>query len=145
MSNKKQTPKPAAPKNTSATEKPVNPADVLATGAAQAASPAMASEGPAKQPDGNEGKLPPAGEGPAASSGESSAAPAEGNALSPIAVEALVVTSEIEGFRRAGRAWSRTPTTVPIAELSEEQIVALEQESLLQVVYVAASTEKVAG
>lgn len=56
-----------------------------------------------------------------------------------------MVVSEVEGFRRAGRAWSRAPITVPIDELSEAQILALEQEPLLAVVYVAAGIEKVAG
>lgn len=134
MSAKTKAQKTAAPKNTSATEKPVNPADVSAMAGAQAPAQAATTEGPAKQPDGNEGNIPPAGEGPASD-----------KALDEAVVEAIVVTSEIEGFRRAGRAWSRTPTTVPIDELSEEQIMALEQESLLQVAYVVASTEKVAG
>lgn len=117
--------KTAAPKNTSATESPVNPADVLAAGAAQAAPQASAPEGPATQPDGNEGNLPPTGEA--------------------LVAEAIMVVSEVEGFRRAGRAWSRTPITVPIDELSEAQILALEQEPLLAVVYVAAGVKKVAG
>lgn len=126
--------KTAASKDTSATEKPVNPADVLATEAAQAASPASAPEGPAIQPDGDEGNLPLSGEPPAVSP-----------PLDDLVVEAIMVVSEVEGFRRAGRAWSRTPITVPVDELSEEQIAALEREPLLAVVYVAAGLEKVAA
>ncbi len=126
--------KSTAPTNTSATETPVNPADVLAAGAAQAAPQASAPEGPATQPDGNEGSLPPTGESTAAD-----------QRLDELVVEAITVVSEVEGFRRAGRAWSRTPITVPIDELSEAQILALEQEPLLAVVYVAAGVEKVAG
>lgn len=126
--------KTAASKDTSATEKPVNPADVLAAGAAQAAPQASAPEGPATKPDGNEVNPPPTGESPAAD-----------QRLDDPVVEAITVVSEVEGFRRAGRAWSRTPITVPIDELSEAQILALEQEPLLAVVYVAAGVEKVAG
>ena len=126
--------KATAPKNTSATETPVDPADVLATGAAQAAPQASAPEGPATQPDGNEGNSPLTGESPAA-----------GQPLDELVVEAVTVVSEVEGFRRAGRAWSRTPITVPIDELSEAQIMALEQEPLLAVAYVAGGVEKVAG
>lgn len=126
--------KTTAPKNTSATETPVNPADVLAAGAAQAAPQASAPEGPATQPDGNEGNPPPTGEVPVAD-----------QRLDDPVAQAITVVSEVEGFRRAGRAWSRTPITVPIDELSEAQILALEQEPLLAVVYVAAGVEKVAG
>lgn len=130
--------KTAAPKNTSATETPVNPADVSAAEAAQAASQANTTEGPANQPDGNEGDRPL----PGGSQGADLSLP---ELTAKNVAGAVIVTSEVEGFRRAGRTWSRTPTTVPIDALSEEQIMALEQEPLLAVVYVAAGVEKVAG
>lgn len=140
MSKKPTAPKTTAPKtttqNTSATEAPVKPADVSAAEAAQAASQAAATEGPANQPDGSEGNLPP----PGAAQGAGSE-----SKLPELVVEAVTITSEVEGFRRAGRAWSRTPTTVQIDELSEEQLKALESEPLLQVVYVVASNEKVSA
>ena len=139
MSKKSPAPKkPPAPKNTSATETPVNPADVLAAGAAQAAPQASAPEGPATQPDGNEGNLPL----PGGSQGADLSLP---ELTAKNVAGAVIVTSEVEGFRRAGRAWSRTPITLSIDELSEAQIMALEQEPLLTVVYVAAGAEKVAG
>ena len=46
----------------------------------------------------------------------------------------LTVTAKREGFRRAGRAWSTTPQTVPIAELTEEQLDALRADPNLVVV-----------
>lgn len=120
--------------NTSATEAPVKPADVLAAEAAQAASQATATEGPANQPVGNVENLPPVGDDQVADA-----------KLRDLVIESVTVTSEVEGFRRGGRAWSRTPITIPFDELSEEQIIALEKEPLLQVVYVAAGEAKQAG
>lgn len=127
-------PKTAAPMNTSAPEAPVKPADVLAAEAAQAASQATTTEGPANQPDGNVENLPPMGD-----------AQGDGSALPNIVIDSVTVTSAADGFRRAGRAWSRTPTTVPLDELGEEQIIALEKEPLLLVVYNAAGEEKQVG
>ena len=47
--------------------------------------------------------------------------------------ETLVVTSAVEGFRRAGRAWSKTPTEVAAADFDEAGLAALEAEPLLTV------------
>ena len=46
---------------------------------------------------------------------------------------ALTVTSRREGFRRAGRAWSTTPVTVPVVEFTEDEIVALGRDPMLVV------------
>ncbi|MFO1351912.1 MAG: HI1506-related protein [Gammaproteobacteria bacterium] len=43
----------------------------------------------------------------------------------------LRVIAKREGFRRAGRAWSQTPTVVDIAEFTPEQLQQLEDEALL--------------
>lgn len=46
-------------------------------------------------------------------------------------VAGLRITARQAGFRRAGRAWSTTPTDVPAKELSKDQIAALRAESNL--------------
>lgn len=46
----------------------------------------------------------------------------------------LRITSAIDGFRRAGRAWSKTPIDVALADLTEEQIALLEAEPMLNIV-----------
>lgn len=52
-------------------------------------------------------------------------------------VAALIVTAKTEGFRRAGRAWSREPTRVEAGELTDDQVEALFAEPMLDVVGVA--------
>lgn len=55
----------------------------------------------------------------------------------PVA-ERMIVTARVHGFRRAGRAWSATPTEVPVAEFSAAELQALAAEPLLDVAFVAA-------
>ena len=50
-----------------------------------------------------------------------------------IKVPALSVASSREGFRRAGRAWSKEATVVKLSDLSKEQIVQIKDEVLLTV------------
>lgn len=45
----------------------------------------------------------------------------------------LRITAKREGFRRAGRAWSMTPTEVLLADLSEGEIALLKAETMLAV------------
>lgn len=45
----------------------------------------------------------------------------------------LKVTSSQDGFRRAGRAWSTTPTVIALSEFTEEQLAALKDEPMLSV------------
>ena len=45
----------------------------------------------------------------------------------------LRITAVREGFRRAGRAWSTTPTEVDATSFSAEQIAALNAEPMLVV------------
>lgn len=45
----------------------------------------------------------------------------------------LRITAKREGFRRAGRGWSKQPTDVPLADLSGEEITMLKAESMLTV------------
>lgn len=54
----------------------------------------------------------------------------------------LAVRALRDGFRRAGRAWSKEETTVPLDELSAAQIVALDTEPLLVVKRVTIVEEK---
>jgi hypothetical protein len=102
-------------------------ADVMATGAAPAAPQAATPVMPATPPE-DAAKLPP-----------------EGEIEQARKVTGVYVISRQEGFRRAGRAWSAQPTTVPVDELSEEQIEALVREPMLRVAFVADTDEKVAG
>lgn len=44
------------------------------------------------------------------------------------------VRSKQDGFRRAGIAWSVTPTFIASGELTEQQIDALQREPMLEVV-----------
>lgn len=57
----------------------------------------------------------------------------------------IIVTSAREGFRRAGRAWSKTPTTVAVADLGDAALTALEAEPMLRVERVTAAAAPVAG
>lgn len=54
----------------------------------------------------------------------------------------LTVRALRDGFRRAGRAWSKEETTVPLAEFDQEQVAALEAEPLLVVKRVTVAEEK---
>lgn len=54
----------------------------------------------------------------------------------------LAVRALRDGFRRAGRAWSKEETTVPLAEIDEAQVAALEAEPLLVVKRVTIVEEK---
>jgi hypothetical protein len=47
------------------------------------------------------------------------------------------VTAQVDGFRRAGRAWSREQTRVEISDLTDDQVEALFAERMLDVVGVA--------
>ncbi|MDA8254179.1 MAG: HI1506-related protein [Betaproteobacteria bacterium] len=64
-------------------------------------------------------------------------ADAEGATLStkgkPDPVIGLRIAAAREGFRRAGRAWSKTPIDVPLADLSDDQVAMLRAESMLTV------------
>lgn len=142
MAKKSTTPKTTP--NTSAPGKPETPADVSATVAAPDATPAdplPVVEG--EQLSREEQAIPPAGEG--VNGADEVTGDGAGDPLAALAVAAVIVTSEIEGFRRAGRSWSRTPTTVAFAELGDEAIAALLAEPLLQVTFVADGAEQVAG
>ena len=45
----------------------------------------------------------------------------------------LTIAAHREGFRRAGRAWSKAPVTVPAADFTKEQIAALRADPNLVV------------
>ena len=47
------------------------------------------------------------------------------------ATEGLEVISRVEGFRRGGRAWSTAVTVVSLANLSVEELEAIEAEPQL--------------
>ena len=122
-------------KNTSATASPVMQADVSSkeAGLAPASQEITQGAAPATPPE----------------SGSVGNSPLPGGdlvePLPPIGVTAIVVTSQREGFRRAGRAWSKQPVTVSIDEFSEAQIEALVAEPMLTVVFVGELAERTAG
>lgn len=118
--------------NTPAPATPEKPAEVLATVAAQAATQAITDPAPANSASDDQGEFPLVGE-------------SLGEPQDDLVAVAVIVTSRREGFRRAGRAWSKTPTTVPIDELSEDDLQKLHAEPLLSVAYLADVEEKVAG
>ena len=64
----------------------------------------------------------------------STGAPAAEPTQEQAAAGSLRITSAREGFRRAGRAWSATPTEVPLADLTAEQVAMLMAEPMLTVV-----------
>jgi sRNA-binding protein len=72
---------------------------------------------------------------PAAKANETKPA-AKANETKPAAkkVPALKVSSLREGFRRAGRAWTREAQTVKVSELTKGQIAQLKSEPMLAVV-----------
>ncbi len=57
----------------------------------------------------------------------------------------LQIISKRDGFRRAGHAFSSTPTLLDPADLKKEQIEALKAEPMLVVVEVDVKEEKPAG
>jgi len=56
-----------------------------------------------------------------------------GQTITPESTGGLEVTSTRDGFRRAGFAWSKKPTVVPCADLTQEQIDMLINEPALAV------------
>jgi len=48
-------------------------------------------------------------------------------------VQVLRVVAQREGFRRAGRPWTRAETVVPVEDLTAEQVEALQAEPRLKV------------
>lgn len=92
--------------------KPVNP---------KAAPPAPVADGPATHtPPEPEARSPAAVEG--------------GGAQADPVITHLLVTSRRDGFRRAGRPWSTTPTLVPIDEFTPGQILDLFAEPMFDTV-----------
>ena len=69
----------------------------------------------------------------------SAAPPAPPAKKSP--VKALSVASRVEGFRRAGRAWSKSEITVALADLTDEQVAQLKAEPLLTVTEIELAAE----
>ncbi len=61
----------------------------------------------------------------------------DGQGLEPMTV-AFEVTAKREGFRRAGRAWSKAPTRVEVADLTEAEQMAILSEPMLEVVALTA-------
>lgn len=61
-----------------------------------------------------------------------------------VTVPALSVVAAREGFRRAGRAWSKECIVVPLSELTEEQIEQIKNESVLTVTEVEIPAQEAA-
>lgn len=56
-------------------------------------------------------------------------------------VKALSVKSKVNGFRRAGRAWSTEATEVVLADLTADQVAQLKAEPLLTVTEIELAAE----
>lgn len=65
--------------------------------------------------------------------GASSKGQNESSKKSTAGTAGLEVISTRDGFRRAGFAWSKAPTRIPLSELIEAQIKMLKDEPLLAV------------
>ena len=72
---------------------------------------------------------------PSPNGGESTAA--EEKAVSGGVVTQLIVSAKAEGFRRAGRAWSKRAETVNAEDFTDAQVVALLGEPMLVVEQIA--------
>lgn len=58
------------------------------------------------------------------------------NGKSGKSIRGLAVSSTRDGYRRAGREWTKEPITVPLSELSKEQRRLLEWDANIRVVEV---------
>lgn len=119
----------AKKQNTSAPKASEKPADVLAPAVASAAAQASTDTVSTGALVSGVENIPLVGDATGDGTGEK---------LSELLAESMTVTSQIDGFRRGGIAWSRTPTTIALDELSEDQVVAIAAEPLLDVVFNAA-------
>lgn len=127
----------AAPAEKPAEEKPQANAPEKTTGAEQAAAPAGGDNLNAeKDTPADKSAIPlPA----AAISTETDKAQDKintGDEDAPVCQQ-IVVAAKVEGFRRAGRAWSKTPVTLPVEDFTEAQINALNDEPMLDVHFIA--------
>lgn len=57
----------------------------------------------------------------------------QGGSGKTVKVLALSVTAKRDGFRRAGRAWSKEATVVALADLTKEEIKQITNEPMLTV------------
>ena len=131
MASKKTAAKPATTTTETAnTSAPTagEPAEVSAAGAGQPAPNAEATSAPSAPPTVTTSETPPPGGADAQEAGE------------PIA-RRLIVSSKVEGFRRAGRAWSKNAETVSADDFTAQQIEALRAEPMLDVTIVADKAE----
>ncbi len=80
---------------------------------------------------------------PAADQNQDNTPPAAPNAPSAkkAPVKALSVKSKVNGFRRAGRAWSTEATEVVLADLTADQVAQLKAEPLLTVTEIELAAE----
>lgn len=125
--------KPAAtpktqPANTSAPNAGEN-AEVSVTGAGQPAPQTAADSATPATPIVERTETSPEGESTAAET-----RPGTGNVVAQ-----LIVSAKVEGFRRAGRAWSKSAETISVEDFTEAQIDALFAEPMLAVAFVEAA------
>ncbi|WP_234086760.1 HI1506-related protein [Azonexus sp. R2A61] len=121
-------------KDSSATAKPVTPAEDSTNGGAQALPPVGSTQetaGAGQSP--GETKDSPRGEGGSTSGGDPQQLAAKPTGKPPKAVRKMRIVSRTEGFRRCGRPWSTTEVTVIAEEFSAEEIERLKAEPELAV------------
>ena len=126
--------KTTEPANTSAPTAGAN-AEVSAAGAGQPAPNAETTGAPSAPPTATTSETPP--------NGGTGADPSVIVTKISEAQDArtLVVSAKAEGFRRAGRAWSKNAETVSAADFTPAQIEALRAEPMLDVTIVADKAE----
>ena len=116
------------PANTSAPNAGEN-AEVSVTGARQPAPQTAADSATPATPIVERTETSPEGESTAAET-----RPGTGNVVAQ-----LIVSAKVEGFRRAGRAWSKSAETISVEDFTEAQIDALFAEPMLAVAFVEAA------
>ena len=97
---------------------------------------AKANTKPAAKPAAKQDTTPPVVSAPPAdlkAGGDEGKVTAKGTNGKDYVIEKLIVTSSVDGFRRAGFAWSKEATEVAVADLTDEQLESLMNEPKLAV------------
>lgn len=141
MASKKKPPQPRQQLNNSAPASPGSSAEATGTGATPVASASSPSATETGSSTSTAQGTPPAGGAPGAdqaneNKGESNSGGTQSEEKKGNVVKSLIVSAKTEGFRRAGRAWSKAETTVDADNLTEEQVEALLAEPMLNVAVV---------
>ncbi len=103
-------------------------AEALKTAGATDAPPTGENQPPADPAAQDGSGVPGAPDQPPGANAVAANAPIPSGKNGPDPVIRLRITAAHEGFRRAGRAWSKQPTDVPLDDLSDDQVKLLLEE-----------------